>query len=346
MRFFHLINVRWYNATAWYALNLCRLLQEAGHDAIAGVLPNTQTAQKAKEMNIKTYEDNFNAENPIGVAFRLNAFLRDFAPDIVTAHRGELFWFLALKRLFGARWKMLRVRGDQRAPKANFINRFFHNKCADRIIVSGEWIKKNFIEKLKTPRDKISVIYGGVNTTKFAFDKNGRDLVRSEFGLKKSDIVVGLVGRYSEVKGHKSLIDALYILRQNDENYKLLLVTSSSDLNTADLQKYIDDRGLSGAAFITGFRADITACISAFDIGVVASLGSEAICRVAFEIMSVGVPLIAAKVGALPEVTPNGNLFAPNDATAIAQKIKNHNKNVCVFSDEAFLSAYMEAINE
>ncbi|MDR0664712.1 MAG: glycosyltransferase [Helicobacteraceae bacterium] len=343
MRFFHLINVRWYNATAWYALNLCRLLQAAGFEVIAGVLPNTQTAKKAKEMNIKTYEDYFNAANPIAAALRLNRFLRDFAPDILTAHRGELFWFLALKRFFGARWKLLRVRGDQRMPKANFVNRFFYNRCADRIIVSGEYIKLFFTDRLKTPLNKIDAIYGGVDTNKFRFDRAGRDRVRSEFGFSEGDIVAGLVGRYSEVKGHKYLIDALALLRQSDERYKLLLVTDSADLDISDLQKYINDQGLTNAAFITGFRSDVAACISAFDVGVAASIGSEAICRVAFEIMSIGVPLIATTVGALSEIAPKDNLVAPNDAKALAQKITDHDKHIRVFSDEAFLSAYLAA---
>ncbi|MDR1450844.1 MAG: glycosyltransferase [Helicobacteraceae bacterium] len=342
MRFFHLVNVRWYNATAWYALNLCRLLQKAGFETVAGVLPDTKTAQTARAMGIRTYEDKFNAVNPIGAAIRLNAFLRDFAPDVVTAHRGEFFWFLALKRFFGARWKLLRVRGDRRVTKASAINRFLHNRCADHIIVSGEWIKASLIDRLKTQSDKISVIYGGVDTQKFAFDKSGRERVRNEFGFAKEDIVVGLVGRYGEVKGHKYLIDALAILRQSDKRYKLLLVTDSADLNIADLQSYIDDRGLKAAAFITGFRADITACVSAFDIGAIASLGSEAICRAAFEIMAIGVPLIATAVGTLPEII--SSLAPPNNAAALADKIKNRDGGIRIFSDEAFLSSYLEIV--
>ncbi|MDR2034974.1 MAG: glycosyltransferase [Helicobacteraceae bacterium] len=345
MRFFHLINVRWYNATAWYALNLCRLLQASGFDTVAGVLPNTETAQKAKEMGIKTYEDVFMTNNPFRIfalTRRINRFLREFKPDFITAHRGEVFWFFSLKRYFSKpAWRLIRVRGDERKPKDNFANRFLHNVCADRVIVSCDLLKREFINRLQTSEDRIDVIYGGVDTQKFAFDRSGRDRVRAEFGFNKDDIVIGFVGRYSEVKGHKTPIEAARLLRQSDPRYKLLFVTDNADLNIDDLQTMIDENGLSDHAFITGFRSDIVACISAFDVGVVASIGSEAICRVAFEIMSVGIPLIASNVGALPEIAPSGNITPPSDPKALADKIKNHNKNVRVFDDKTFLDEYL-----
>ncbi|MDR1910951.1 MAG: glycosyltransferase [Helicobacteraceae bacterium] len=350
MRFFHLINVRWYNATAWYALNLCRLLQANGFDTIAGVLPNTETARKAKEMGIKTYEDDFTTNSPFKIfalTRRINRFLREFKPDFITAHRGEIFWLFALKRYFSKpAWRLIRVRGDERKPKDNFANRFLHNVCADRVIVSCDLLKREFVNRLQTPEDQIDVIYGGVDTRKFAFDRSGRDRARSEFGFNKNDIVIGFVGRYSEVKGHKTLIEAARSLRQSDPRYKLLFVTDSADLDIADLQTMIDENGLTNHAFITGFRSDIVACISAFDVGVVASIGSEAICRVAFEIMSVGVPLIASNVGATPEIAPSGNITPPSDPRTLAEKIKNHDKNVRVFSDEAFLAAYLAACDK
>jgi glycosyltransferase involved in cell wall biosynthesis len=60
--------------------------------------------------------------------------------------------------------------------------------------------------------------------------------------------------------------------------------------------------------------------------------------------MSVGKPLIATAVGTLPEIAPNANLAEPNSAASLAERIKTHDKTRRVFSDEAFLSAYLGAI--
>lgn len=345
MRFFHLVNVRWYNATAWYGLNLCRLLQAAGHEVIVGVLPGTETAIKAKEMGLSTLEDDFTAKNPfaaLAVIGRVNRFLEGFRPENITCHRGEFFWYFALKRYFSKpAWSLIRVRGDERRPKNNWPNRFLHNSCADRVIVSGEFIKRWFVGDLGMPETKIAVIHGGVDSRKFAFDAEGRKRVRSEFGFAENDIVAGLVGRYCPVKGHAVLMEAISLLRQRDPRYKLLMITDSGSLDVADLKEKVAKSDLKDHAFVTGFRPDVVACMSALDVGVVASLGSEAICRVAFELMAVGVPLVSTAVGSLPEIAPKNNLVPPGDATALAHAIQNADKTLRVFDDTAFLQAYL-----
>ncbi|MDP3425791.1 MAG: glycosyltransferase family 1 protein, partial [Humidesulfovibrio sp.] len=40
---FQVVNVRWFNATAWYGLYLSRLLQEAGHRVVVLTLDGTES---------------------------------------------------------------------------------------------------------------------------------------------------------------------------------------------------------------------------------------------------------------------------------------------------------------
>ncbi|MDR2904563.1 MAG: glycosyltransferase [Helicobacteraceae bacterium] len=347
MKFFHLINVRWYNGTAWYALNLAKMLEREGHEAIVGILPETETARYARKKNLRFIEGDFTAKNPIALinaAIRLNKFINEFQPDHITAHRGELFWFLALKRLLGGKFKLSRVRGDQRPPKANFINKFLHNFCADTIITSGAWIKDIFTRDLGTDPNKIFVIYGGVDTEFFKFNAAGREKVRAEFGVAQDETAIGIVGRYSEVKGHKSLIDALELLLAEGGRYKLLCVTDSADLDIRELREYIAAKNLTDRAFITGFRLDIAECISAFDVAVVASLGSEAICRAAFEILSCGRKLVVTTAGTLPEIAPSENVAIAGVAESLAEKIKSCVPCDRVFSEQDFARQYLAAI--
>lgn len=348
MRFFHLVNVRWYNATAWYALNICKLLKAAGHEVVVGVLPNSEPEAKAREMGLDIYADSLISKKPLEilrVANRLGRFLDNYKPDNITSHRGEFFWYLALKRFFGSpSWKLTRVRGDERKPKANFANKFLHNSCTDQLIVSGKVIADHFINNLQTSPDKIKVIYGGVDLKRFAFDQSGREKVRKEFGFDDTDIVVGIVGRYCPVKGHKYLMEAVASLREEDKRYKLLMVTDNGSLDIEELKAKVKNSALDGHAFVTGYRDDVVACMSAIDVGVVASIGSETICRVAFELMAVGVPLVATNIGVLPEVTPIDNLVPAEDSIALAAKIKNHTKELKIFDENEFVKEYLGAI--
>lgn len=57
-------------------------------------------------------------------------------------------------------------------------------------------------------------ILGGVDTKRFCFDPVGREKVRAEFGFTESSYVIGLLGRYDDVKGQLDLIRATALLRK------------------------------------------------------------------------------------------------------------------------------------
>ena len=91
MKIFQVINVRWFNATAWYAITLSRLLADAGHDVIVLTQAGTQSEQKAQESGLKTISIDLNTTNPIrfvAEAHHIIQLLRTHRPDIVNCHRG------------------------------------------------------------------------------------------------------------------------------------------------------------------------------------------------------------------------------------------------------------------
>ena len=52
-RSIQVVNVRWFNATAWYGLELARLLNAAGHESRVVALADTETFAKAEEMGLR-----------------------------------------------------------------------------------------------------------------------------------------------------------------------------------------------------------------------------------------------------------------------------------------------------
>ena len=326
MRIFQVINVRWFNATAWYAITLSRLLADAGHDVLVLTQAGTQSEAVARTAGLRTVAVDLNTTNPVRFAAatkHIIQLLRAHRPDIVNCHRGEGFFLWGLLKLFGFRYRLVRTRGDQRPPRSDAINRWLHAGVADAVVVTNRRMADYFLHKMRTPGKGLWLIHGGVDTDKFRFDHAGRERVRAEFGFGPDDVVVGLLGRFDRVKGHKETVEAVSSLRkQGMSNVRLFLIGFDTAMTSDEIKAQIQAAGVADITRISGRRDDVTACISALDVGVVASLWSEAIARSALEIMAVERPLVSTDVGVMPDLVDSAVLVKPGDADGLAGAIK------------------------
>ena len=151
----------------------------------------------------------------------------------------------------------------------------------------------------------------------------GANASGAEFGYGDRDFVIGLLGRFDRVKGQPELIEAVSRLRHglDMENVRLLLIGFETATSEADVRRLIFDHDIEAEARITGKRDDVPALLSALDVGVVASLGSEAIARAALEIMAAERPLISTSVGVMPDLVSDRALVPPGDIPALALKL-------------------------
>jgi len=325
MKIFQVINVRWFNATAWYAITLSRLLADAGHDVVVLTQAGTAPEKKAQDMGLNTVSVDLNSTNPLRFAAatkHIIQLLRTHRPDIVNCHRGDGFFLWGLLKLLGFNFRLVRTRGDQRPPRNDAFNRWLHANVADSVVVTNRRMADYFLEKMRTPGKGLWLIHGGVDSEKFHFDPKGRERVRKEFGFAQDHTVVGLLGRFDRVKGHKETIAAVARLReQGNDSIRLFLIGFDTAMTSSQIQEHIDKYSLGDITHISGKRDDVDACINALDIGVVASLWSEAIARSALEIMAAGRPLVSTDVGVMPDLVSPAMLVKPKDVEGLAQTI-------------------------
>lgn len=324
MRTIQVANVRWFNATAWYALYLARLLHAAGHQTLCLTLPGTEAEAKAREWGLPLRSLDLNAKSPLAQLAlypTLGRLLREFRPDVVNCHRGEAFLHFGLLRRRMGSFALVRTRGDQRPPRANPVNRWLHARAADAVVATNSRMQRHFLEKFGLPAGRVRLIPGGVDTARFAFDPAGRERVRAEFGYGPEHFVVGLLGRFDQVKGQKELVAACAALvhGQGLTQVRLLLVGFPTATSRAEVEGWIAAHGMGAYAAITGERPDVAACLSALDLGAVASLWSETIARAALEIMACGAPLVSTDVGVMPDLlSPAALAPAGNQAALVA----------------------------
>lgn len=316
MRTIQIINCKWYNATFWYALYLTKILNEHGHESILVTIPNSLGIQKLEELGIDYTELPLNSFSPADIYASYRGFsklCREFRPGIVNCHRGEAFYlFSFLKKVYG--YELIRTRGDQRKPSENFINKFLHNSVADAIITTNSDMSEYFHKNLHVPENKIHTILGGVDTKKFFPQKENQNAFKIRYGFKEDDVLLGIIGRLDAIKGFHETILAFHKAAGQSEsackNLHLLVAGLDCDFTIEDLKDFCKEHGISQEHIhFYSYLADMNAFMNMLDVGVVASLGSETIARVAFELIACHTPIIGSRIGVMPDILENEYLF-------------------------------------
>ncbi|MDR2076702.1 MAG: glycosyltransferase [Desulfovibrio sp.] len=331
LRLLQVVNVRWFNASAWYGLFLSRLLKEAGHEVLVLCPPGTDSLRMAEGLGLDPLGIDLNSAGPLRIPFLLRALkdlLRTFRPHLVNCHRGEGMILWGLLKAGGFPFALVRTRGDQRPPRGNLPNRLLHTRCADAVIVTNSRALPACARRLGLPPDRLHLIVGGVDREHFRFTEQGRREMRAAWGFAEDHLVVGILGRFDPVKGQTECIRAVASLRAGTDNapwrrkLRLLLAGFPAGLSREFLESRLAEAGLDAAAVISGKCPDVPALISAMDIGLVASQGSEAIARAALEIMACRRPLVGTDVGVMPDLLPADALVPPGDPAALARLLE------------------------
>lgn len=175
-------------------------------------------------------------------------------------------------------------------------------------------LESYLMDKIGVGTDKINQIYNGVDYQRFTCQhrKSTSDTTR-----------IISVGRLQSVKNFPVLIMAIKNLKASGyENIHLNLVGDGPE--KASIQQSIIDNSLQGQVILLGNRNDIPDLLMNSDIFVLPSL-IEGISNTILEAMSVGLPIIASRVGGNPELIldgQSGQLFPSGDVYALVKALK------------------------
>ena len=172
-----------------------------------------------------------------------------------------------------------------------------------------------------------SVIHSGVDVHQFSKGAKQRSKKRKELGIPPDCLVVGYVGWLIPIKGVTYLINAMArVVEQHPESI-LVLVGKGDDKGEEEikLKEQVKRAGLVDKVLFLGWRPDVEEIMGCFDIFVLPSL-NEGMGRVLVEAMAAGLPIVASRVGGIPDLVKdghNGLLVPPADAIALEKAISS-----------------------
>lgn len=320
MRILQSVALEGRSAGSDWAIAYSAALKARGHQIFFLTVPGSQTFTKAREAGLETVEGIDLSEKKLIFLknlFKLGKVLKDLKPDVVMAHWGpdHLAWGWSLRK---TRIPLMRVRSHSPlAPNRHFVSRWLHRRTA-LFVVGNRMQARQYVEGLEIPAEKVVPVPFGINLTKHPLD----DKLSAAPGNWAMRLLQ--LGRFSPVKGHRFLIEALGKLKSELPPFRLTIAGYEAELKAADIKRWREEAGLWERVEIFANLPDVKPLIAASDLGVVASTGSEAVARVALEFMAAGKPVISSNVGILPELVEEntGWLFEPGNVESFGAAIK------------------------
>jgi len=185
--------------------------------------------------------------------------------------------------------------------------------------------------------EKFVTIHSGIALAHFRSVKGDPAVKRKELGLPPKGMIVGTVGRLVPIKGLEWLLKAApWVLAEFSQAY--FVIIGDGPL-LEELRELTTQLGIGQRVVFLGAREDVHECLAALDLFVLPSL-NEGMGRVLLEAMAVGCPVVATRVGGIPDIVADGTtglLVPPRDDRALAEAI------LILLRDRSRRTAYGEA---
>jgi glycosyltransferase involved in cell wall biosynthesis len=246
--------------------------------------------------------------------WRLAAWLRHERVDLLHAHQYTPCFYSLAARLCYRRPALLFTEHGRPVPdyprrKRIIVNRLLLER-RDRIVGVGNAVRQALIDNEGIPKERVNVIYNGIDTQSFVKDVADDDAIRAEIGVEKDGLLILQVARLDPVKDHATALRTLEHVVWHRRDARLVIVGEGPE--RAHIEEIVQERQLTPYVRLLGLRKDIPRLMRAANVFLLTSI-SEGIPLTVIEAMSAGLPVVATQVGGVPEIVEEGitGLLAP-----------------------------------
>lgn len=192
---------------------------------------------------------------------------------------------LALRQKIKVIWIEHKVPG--RWLKLNPLLPGFHQLAqAVSLLTVSDFAKQEFV-KLGIPERNIQVIYPGVETNHVAT-------------TPPPNFTIGLLSRLAPEKGVKNFLEIIAPVLAAHKTWKILVAGTGPEKQK--IQNFIRSQKLEAQIRMLGYVTDLDEYFAKISVLVYPSRAAESFGLAVAEALSRGIPVVASKLGALPEI--------------------------------------------
>jgi glycosyltransferase involved in cell wall biosynthesis len=274
-------------------------------------------------------------ELDLSAAWKLSRLLKQLGPDVVHAHdpHGVAMAALALSMQTGRSAPLVAARRVDFHLRGNALSRWKYRQV-DCFICASEAIRRMLVGD-GIPDERTVTVPEGIDLGRVMAAPPAE--LHKELWLPHHAPIVGNVAALVPHKGQRHLVDAAALVVRHAPDVRFV-IAGEGELRPS-LERQIKELRLEKHVFLAGFRPDVLSLHKAFDVFVMSSV-TEGLGTSLLDAMASGKPIVATKVGGIPEVVVDGEtgvLVPPRDPAAMADSI------VKLVADEALRRRMGEA---
>jgi glycosyltransferase involved in cell wall biosynthesis len=303
----HLAANRWWTGSADPVIRLIVGLRQRGHRVFLGVIPGDRFEGKAREAGLEplpglALSPRLAPRGLLRDVRALRALVQREPIDLIHCHHSHDHWLAMLVR--GAAdpaLPVVRTFHNFRSVKRDRVSRWLYRRTAVVFVVSHQIAGR--CREIGLPPERVVWIPGAADLPRFHVDADPAP-IREEFKLGRAPVIVS-VSRLAPNRGHELLLSAFRLLLATMPDARLLLVGKGE--TRPRLEQLVAETGLADRVIFTGYRdRDLPAVLAAADCFALMASGSDESCRAVLEAMAAARPVVARRVGALPETVVEG----------------------------------------
>jgi glycosyltransferase involved in cell wall biosynthesis len=194
-------------------------------------------------------------------------------------------------------------------------------KRTTRLIAVSPQVRDDLVGLGVAPVEKFSVIRLGIDLESRVSGADRRADLRRLFGIPEDRFVVGWIGRMTAIKRLRDVLAAFRWLRDMGVAATLCLVGDGPDRD--DVERTASQLGIIRDTLFLGYQKDVAPYYALFDAFFLPS-ANEGTPVVAIEALAAGRPVVATRVGGVPDVVTHGEdgfLSSAGDVEGLAQSL-------------------------